>query len=92
MLEERLPVRPAVPTVPEVEAMPIQEGILPEMVEQPPLVQPGGIRMRDEGRNAIPHRPPHQEVGFHPNLPFHGMPMGESYEPKPDQWGSHLVY
>jgi hypothetical protein len=84
LLEERLPARPAVPTIPEAEAVPIQEGILPEMVEQPPLVQPGGIRMpiREEGRNAIPQRPPHQEVGFHPNLPFYGMPMGEPYEPR----------
>jgi hypothetical protein len=29
LLEERLPARPAVPTVPEAEAVPIQEGILP---------------------------------------------------------------
>ena len=80
LLEERLPARPAVPTIPEAEAVPIQEGILPEMVEQPPLVQPRGFRMpiRDKGRNAIPQRPPHQEVGFHLNLPFHGMPMGKT--------------
>ena len=79
LLEERLPARSAVPTVPEAEAVPIQERILPEMVEQP-----GGFRMpiRDKGRNAIPQRPPHQEVGFHLNLPFHGMPMGKPYEPR----------
>uniref|UniRef100_A0A2N9J2Z8 Reverse transcriptase n=2 Tax=Fagus sylvatica TaxID=28930 RepID=A0A2N9J2Z8_FAGSY len=84
LLEERLPARPAVPTIPEAEAVPIQEGILPERVEQPPLVQPGGMRMpiREEGRNAIPQRPPHQEVGFHPNLPFQEMAMGEPYEPR----------
>uniref|UniRef100_A0A2N9IS51 Reverse transcriptase n=1 Tax=Fagus sylvatica TaxID=28930 RepID=A0A2N9IS51_FAGSY len=84
LLEKRLPARPAVPTIPEVEAVPIQEGILPERVEQPPLVQPGGMRMpiREEGRNAIPQRPPHQEVGFHPNLPFQEMAMGEPYEPR----------
>jgi hypothetical protein len=84
LLEERLPARPAVPTIPEAEAVPIQEEILPEMVEQPPLVQPGGIRMpiRNERRDAIPQRPPHQEMEFHPNLPFYGMPMGEPYEPR----------
>jgi hypothetical protein len=56
LLEERLPARPTVPTILEAEAMPIQEGILPERVEQPPLVQPRGMRMpiREEGRNAIP--------------------------------------
>ncbi|GMY39809.1 hypothetical protein FCV25MIE_35053, partial [Fagus crenata] len=37
LLEERLPARPAIPTLPEAEAVPIQEGILPERVEQPPL-------------------------------------------------------
>ena len=83
-MEKRLPARPTIPTILEAEAVPIQEEILPEMVEQPPLVQPGDIRMpiRNERRDAIPQRPPHQEMEFHPNLPFYGMPMGEPYEPR----------
>ena len=96
-MEERLPPRQQAPLLqPEPQlggAQSSQGGGVPNVGEQPPILEPvKPIPISAEARNVMPMRPPTHEVQLNPNQPWFGMRYDDPFDPRTRRLNDNITY
>ena len=96
LVEDRLPPRQQAPLVqpePQGGAQSGQGGGVPNVGEQPPILEPvEPILIGVEARNAMPMRFPTHEVQLNPNQPRFGMSYDDPFDPRLRRLNDNVTY